>query len=148
MTRRSRQISDTVFLADGNERVALTAADRRQPHVGIWWHNDVSIVAVLQPLDGLPSELNVVDSELGHVLEWPLVAKPLKQPVTADYFLVPRGRVLFDRHRERGLIYHGNRTDQARLRRIAKVFGLSDWDARLDDHYLMDDAVDELFGDE
>lgn len=148
MPRPSRPITDTVFLADGNERVALTAADRRQPHVGIWWHNDVSIVAVLQPLDGLPSELNLVDSELGHVLEWPLVAKSLKQPVTADYFIVPRGRVLFDRHRERGLIYHGNQTNQAQLQRIAKLFGLTDWDARLDDHYLMGGAADELFGDE
>ena len=77
-----------------------------------------------------------------------MVAKMLNQSLSADYFIVPRGRVLFDRQREMGFIYHGNSTGQSQLQRIAKLFGLSDWESAIDDHYLMGNAADELFSDE
>lgn len=38
-----------------------------------------------------------------------------------------------------------NHTGRAQLQRIAKLFGLSDWETPIDDHYLMGDAADELF---
>ena len=41
-----------------------------------------------------------------------------------------------------------NRTGQIQLQRISKLFGLSEWEAAIDDHYLMGNAADELFFDE
>jgi hypothetical protein len=65
-----------------------------------------------------------------------------------NYYDVPRGRVLLNRKTGRGLIYHGNATRRAVLRRIAKLYGLSKWDDHTDGHYLMGAAADELFDNE
>ncbi|MCX7422613.1 MAG: hypothetical protein NT013_24155 [Planctomycetia bacterium] len=144
MLRRS---PTTVFLAEGLQRIPLTTLSKHGPCVGIWWHNDERIVAIAQTLQSFAAKRQIVDCNLCHVHEWPLVAKMLNQSLSADYFIVPRGRVLFDRQREMGFIYHGNSTRQSQLQRIAKLFGLSEWEAAIDDHYLMGNAADELFSD-
>lgn len=142
-----RRKPTTVFLAEGLQRIPLSTSSKPEPCVEIWWHNDETIVAVVQTLQSFAANRQIVDCNLGHVHEWSLVANTLKQPSSADYFIVPRGRVLFDRQGETGLIDHGNQTGQAMLQRIAQLFGLSAWEAPLDDHYLMGDAADELFAD-
>ena len=143
-----RRNPTTVFLAEGLQRIPLTTLSKHGPCVGIWWHNDERIVAIAQTLQSFAAKRQIVDCNLCHVHEWPLVAKMLNQSLSADYFIVPRGRVLFDRRREMGFIYHGNSTRQSQLQRIAKLFGLSEWEAAIDDHYLMGNAADELFSEE
>jgi hypothetical protein len=89
-----------------------------------------------------------VDSDLTHLDAWPTVAAQFHCSRDDDYFVVPRGRVLFERRSDAGVIYHGNETDAATLRRIAKAFNLKRWRAEVDEHYLMGSAADQLFGDE
>jgi len=55
----------------------------------------------------------------------------------AEYFDVPRGRVLWSPSKERGLIYHDDSTDTETLNQIAAMFGLRRWDVRHDDHYFV-----------
>ena len=102
---------------------------------------------MVQPVRTFPAKRHLVDSSLGHVLEWPLAAKQLKQPSTAEYFTVPRGRVLFDRREETRLIYQGNETNRAALMQFRPLFGLTAWKLRQDDHYLMGKAADEMFNE-
>ena len=89
-----------------------------------------------------------MDSDLSHADEWPPIAHYFNKTPEVDYFVIPRGRVLFDRDQGIGILYHGNATGDNRLREIAARFGLAVWQARIDEHYLMGDAIDDLFSQE
>lgn len=45
------------------------------------------------------------------------------------------------------IIYHGNTTTPQRLQKIAAEFSLTYWESRTDTHYMMGDAIDDLFDD-
>ena len=63
--------------------------------------------------------------------------------VSAEYFDVPRGRVLWSPAKKSSVIYHGNRTPKHRLEKIAETFRLDDYTAKTDFHYMIGDAVDD-----
>ncbi len=86
-----------------------------------------------------------MDSSLEHWREWPKVALKFGRREDSDYLAVPRGRVLLRQRNSRGLIYHGNETDQRTLQRIAELYHLVQWESQIDEHYLMGEATDDLF---
>lgn len=139
---------DVIFLYENDERTKLHEFTSDGPFIGIWWDDGVRIVAILERPTGEPGTLSLVDSDLLHVCEWPTIAHYFNESPDTEYYVVPRGRVLFDLDRQRGIIYHGNATTKARLRKIAARFGLVDWESRLDDHYLTGEAADDLFRDD
>lgn len=86
----------------------------------------------------------LLDTNLSHDEVWPVVRPLLDCPEETEYFDIPRGRILYDAWEQRGVIYHGNATPREALERLAEVFGLPDWEDRLDEHYLTGEAL-ELF---
>ncbi|TWU10514.1 hypothetical protein [Allorhodopirellula heiligendammensis] len=62
-----------------------------------------------------------------------------------EYFSVPRGRVLWSPTKKTSIVYHGNTTTPERLQKIADEFSLADWESRTDIHYMMGDAIGDLF---
>lgn len=134
-----------VFLAENGQRIPLKSIKVKGPHVGIWWHSTSRLVAVLQPITSIAAAGRLADSDLAHADEWPFVAKHLHESPASEYSILPRGRTLYDRNQDRGIIYHGNGTDQERLKKLAGIFSLVNWEAKIDDHYLVEKAADELF---
>lgn len=113
--------------------------------VGIWW-DDGTGQAVLahSPTENATGDL-LVDSNLKHVSEWPRVCKQFGKSAGDEYFSIPRGRVVYDRQHDRGIIYHGPATSPDRLQLIAEEFHLEDWISRLDEHYFTGADADRLF---
>lgn len=136
-----------LLLAEQSQRQPIRPDDVQQPHVGIWWHSGLQAAVILQPVSALPESMLLVDSTLAHYQEWPLVARHFGLPRTADAYVLPRGRTLYDRRQKQGLIYHGNGTNRRILRKLARLFGVARWQAKLDEHYLIGEAADRLFED-
>lgn len=67
---------------------------------------------------------------------------------SAEYFDVPRGRVLWSPAKQISIIYHGNATPPDRLQRIAQTFQLEGWIAQTDIHYMIGDVVDTYFSED
>ena len=80
-----------------------------------------------------------------HWREWESICQHFNKRPRDEYFVIPRGRVLVQHNTGRGLIYHGDATPGATLKRIAKLFRLSTWTAQADLHYMCD--ADDLFDD-
>jgi hypothetical protein len=126
-------------------------ADRRSapaglgPYVGIWWAKDRRIAAMLQVAAEIRASSPLVDCDLEHLKAWSAVAAHFGRREADNYFDVPRGRVLWSRETDCGIIYHGNETQPATLKRIAKLYGLIKWNGHIDEHYLMGDEADALF---
>jgi len=118
------------------------------PHVGIWWHRSQRLVGFAQAIDDLPEFVGLVDSDLGHNDLWTAARPELGCDELAEYFDVPRGRVLWSPSKKRGLIYHGNGTDTETLNQIAAMFGLLRWDVQHDDHYFVGENLEKFLDDE
>lgn len=119
-----------------------------QPLIGIWWDDGTSRAVLSHPLTEQVSGGRLLDSNLTHQAEWSKVRKIFRRDADEEYFSVPRGRVVFDTERERGIIYHGPSTSPERIVEIAKEFQLEEWVARVDEHYCMGDDVDRLFAED
>lgn len=117
------------------------------PLVGIWWDNGTTLVALTHSPDENSHGNDGIDSNLNHADEWDHVAPRFGLSARAEYFSIPRGRVLINRPTGAGLIYHGAATTENRLRVIAAEFRLDAWNGKLDDHYQMGHAADALFDD-
>jgi hypothetical protein len=118
------------------------------PLIGIWWDDGKRRAVLAHPLDENATGDVLVDSNLGHIHEWPKISKTFGKSKRDEYFSVPRGRVIYDRRKKRGIIYHGPSTSPGRLKEIAAEFHLEKWVACLDEHYSMGDDADWLFDDE
>ena len=116
--------------------------------VGIWWDDGETLVALSHAIDENSTGSNLRDSNLVHAQMWPEIAHRFQLTDADEYFSIPRGRVLFNRAEDIGWILHGNETSPERLRVIAKRFDLSEWTGRIDEHYLMGAAADELFDED
>ena len=117
------------------------------PQIGIWWDNGSHIVA----FPHLPGESDratgLCDSDDAHNDLWPDAAIRLGLTDSEEYFSVPRGRVLWSPSKKTSIIYHGNATSTDRLEKIAVMFSLTEWEPRTDIHYMMGDAISDLFDD-
>lgn len=115
-------------------------------HVGIWWHDAELIVAFLQPVSENDNQKHWIDSDLSHDSAWDIARKLLAWPSETEYFQVPRGRVVWDFNLRSGIFYHGNATPVDVFEKLAELFQLPRWEARLDEHYLTGDALEEFYG--
>jgi hypothetical protein len=118
---------------------------KRNPLIGIWWDNGLQTVAITHPVDQNSTGRMLVDSNHSHSESWPEVCRRLGHSPDVEYFMVPRGRVLFHSATGRGLIYHGQATTPERLAAVARVFHLTSWSSQLDDHYATGDDLDQIF---
>lgn len=149
MTESERcQSKDVIILAEGGQRNLLKSSTMSDPMIGIWWADRNRIVAILQRPNRATDRTSLLDSDFSHADEWPGIAHHFGKTPDVDYFVIPRGRILFDRDQGIGILYHGNFTEGNRLQEIATLFGFAVWKAQLDDHYLMGDSVDDLFSQE
>ena len=130
----------------------MTSHEASVPLVGIWWdavgwQGGSDLVVLAHPIAATSSGTRFIDSDLNHFEEWDRIASRLNRSSEEEYFVVPRGRVLYRKTNRVGLIYHGTATSETRLKTIAAAFGYVQWENRLDDHYEMDSGgLDELFG--
>jgi len=145
---KRRRSNDVIILAEDGKRKLLKESTLSDPLIGIWWDNQDRIVAILQQLNDASGGTSLLDSDFSHADEWPRIAHHFGETPEVEYFVIPRGRVLFDQDQGIGILYHGNATGENRLREIAARFGLAVWKAQMDEHYLMGDAIDDLFGQE
>jgi hypothetical protein len=120
-----------------------------EPLVGIWWENGGKIAAFSHhPSDNSTNIAGRIDSNYAHVDLWPEAAKSLGCDPQAEYFFIPRGRVLINRRTNEGIILHGASTSQKSLIRIAKLFQLTKWTSEIDDHYAIGTDADTVFEDD
>lgn len=136
-----------IYVEYAAKPVARSAASWSQPAPGIWWAVEGNVIALLQSPPRADRSGQFLDSSLAHVREWPSVANLFGRSRDSLYFDVPRGRVLLTRRTNHGVIYHGNETTAGTLGRIAHAFNLENWNAEIDEHYLMGAAADRLFED-
>ena len=105
----------------------------------------------LFPNSSLPDEDDVqaeyCDSDYAHNDLWPEAGMQFGLDSSAEYFDVPRGRVLWSPTKQISVIDHGNATPQPRLEQIAEMFHLDKWTAHTDIHYIIGDVVDPYFYD-
>ncbi len=123
----------------------VTPANAFGFHVGIWWQNDQQLVAFRQPVTEIETTGHLVDSDLTHDSAWETARWELLPPPTVEYFQIPRGRILWDTVHRAGIVYHGNSTPEAVFKELARLYGLPRWEARLDEHYLTGDALEEFY---
>jgi len=120
----------------------------KTPQVGIWWDDGKQLVALTHPYtEDVTCVAGRIDSDLSHVDEWPKVAREFNLTAADEYFTIPRGRVLLLADALVGVILHGTATKPSRLPLIARRFGLTDWRAEIDTHYLTGAEADRLFDD-
>lgn len=120
---------------------------KNEPQIGIWWDTGSQIVAFPHSPSEADSTTGLCDSDDAHNDLWPDAAMQFGLTEFAEYFSVPRGRVLWSPSKRISIIYHGNATTVGRLDEIAKVFRLGQWESRTDMHYMMGRSVDDLFDD-
>ena len=127
--------------------ISERATEMTSPLIGIWWDDGSQIV----PFHHLPDENNVqagyCDSDFAHNDFWPQAKMQFGLDEWAEYFSVPRGRVLWSPAKQTSVIYHGNATSPDRLEKIADTFKLGNWNAKTDIHYTIGNAVDDFFDD-
>ncbi len=108
-----------------------------KPQIGIWWDNGQQIIAFsMSPRKPDPAT-GLCDSDYSHNDQWPEAAMQFGASPDDDYFSVPRGRVKFEPATGKYIILHGNKTSASRLPLIAAKFGLTNWEARKDGHYVI-----------
>ena len=114
-------------------------------HVGIWWHDDQRLVAFRQKVTEIETTGHLVDSDLTHDSAWETARRELHCPATVEYFQIPRGRLLWDTVHQAGILYHGNSTPEVVFKELARLYGLPRWEARLGEHYLTGEALEEFY---
>jgi hypothetical protein len=110
---------------------------KRDPQIGIWWDNGELIIVFPTSAGKSDPETGLCDTEDSHNDCWPEAAMQLGAEPDDEYFSVPRGRVKYDPERNISIIFHGNHTAESRLPMIAAKFGLQNWEARKDGHYVI-----------
>lgn len=118
-----------------------------EPQIGIWWDDGSKIVAFPHASGEVDLATGLSDSDDSHNDLWPDAAMRFGLIDFEEYFSIPRGRVLWSPAKQLSIIYHGNATTPERLKKIAAEFSLEKWEARTDIHYMMGDAVNDLFND-
>ena len=144
MPRRSSWVK-VLFLYDEQK---LKRIDRTQAlgfHVGIWWNDDKRLVAMLQTISKIKNVGHLIDSDLSHDSAWETARHELSGHEDAEYFDIPRGRIVWDTVHCSGVLYHGNATPTDVFEELAKLFRLPRWEARLDEHYLTGDALEVFY---
>jgi hypothetical protein len=126
----------------------LRDQDNTELYVGIWWHHRRQLVGFGQPVATIQEPRTLIDSNLTHADAWDMARRELSCPSEAEYFSIPRGRILWHAERELGIFYHGNATQKGVLGRLAKLFGLPRWEAHMDVHYLTGQTLDDYFNQE
>jgi hypothetical protein len=121
---------------------------RSGPLIGIWWDDGITLVAIAHAPSENASVGLLIDSELNHFEEWDSVASRFGLSASDEYFEVPRGRVLVKQQTGEGMIYHGNATSAARLRKIAARYKLIKWTTQRNEHYDIGPDADALFAGE
>ncbi len=114
-------------------------------HVGIWWHDNERLVAFRQSVAEIKTTGHLVDSDLSHDSVWETARQELHCSAALEYFQIPRGRILWDAFHRAGILYHGNSTPQMVFEELARFYGLPRWEARLDEHYLTGEALEEFY---
>jgi hypothetical protein len=114
-------------------------------HVGIWWHDNQRVVAFLQSIAEIKTTGHLVDSDLTHDSVWELARPEFSFQAGAEYFNVPRGRIIWDTVHQSGRLYHGNSTPTELLDELARIYRLPRWEAQLDEHYLTGDALEQFY---
>jgi hypothetical protein len=66
-----------------------------EPLLGIYWLVGTEVVAFSQPMNEVPSAAGFRDANVGHADLWPRVVARHPELRGLDYFVVPRGRVLY-----------------------------------------------------
>lgn len=115
------------------------------PQIGIWWDNGEKTVALTHDASVNSTGSRLIDSNLSHAESWPSVCHQLGMTANDEYFIIPRGRVLYRPFDGHGLIYHGRGTSPRRLKAIAETFNLAAWESRPDDHYAVGEDTDLIF---
>ncbi|WLD13542.1 hypothetical protein [Planctellipticum variicoloris] len=114
-------------------------------HVGVWWQDDERVVAFLQSIAEIKATGYLIDSDLSHDSAWETARRELSCAEATEFFDVPRGRILWDTAHQAGIIYHGNSTPAEVFDDLARLYRLPRWQARLDEHYLTGEALEEFY---
>ena len=144
MPRRSSRVK-VLFLYDEQKLKRITRTQAPGFHVGIWWHDDERLVAFLQSISEIKAVGHLIDSDLAHDAVWEIARHELTGHENAEYFDIPRGRIVWDTVHCSGILYHGNATPTEVFEELARLFRLPRWEARLDEHYLTGEALEEFY---
>lgn len=142
---RTTAWATVLFNHDGEKLHRVDCKKTHGFHVGIWWHDDKRLVAFRQPVTDIKTTEHLVDSDLSHDSAWETARRELHCPATVEYFQIPRGRILWDTVHRAGIVYHGNSTPEVVFKELARLYGLPRWEARLDEHYLTGEALEEFY---
>jgi hypothetical protein len=75
-----------------------------EPSVGIFWYFDDRLLTDCTPLSQAEAYGDCLTHPRGHLRYWTLLQRNRVVPVDLEYEEPPRGRVLFDRRRDRFLL--------------------------------------------
>lgn len=142
---RRKSWPSVLFLYDEQKLKRITRTQTLGFHVGIWWHDDERLVAFLQSISEIKSVGHLIDSDLAHDAVWEIARHELTGHENAEYFDIPRGRIVWDTVHCSGILYHGNATPTEVFEELARLFRLRRWEARLDEHYLTGEALEECY---
>lgn len=134
-----------VFLYEDQGYRPSKPTRRTGVNVGLWWHTEERLVAFVQPIKVITTSGNLIDTDLSHDGAWDVARQVLSCPSKTEYFDIPRGRIIWDARLLCGIIYHGNATPGTVFSRLARLFRLPRWEARLDVHYLTGDALEAFY---
>ena len=144
MSRRKSWPS-TLFLYEEQRLRRIEHTRHLGFHVGIWWHDAKRLVALLQSIAEINAVGHLIDSDLSHDSAWETARHELSCHEEAEYFHIPRGRIVWDTVHRAGILYHGNATPTEAFEELAKLFRLPRWEARLDEHYLTGEALEDFY---
>ena len=142
---RRKSWPSVLFLYDGQKLQRIERTQSLGFHVGIWWHDDERLVAFLQSIAEIKAVGHLIDSDLSHDAVWETARHELTDHEDAEYFEIPRGRIVWDTVHCSGILYHGNATPTEVFEELAKLFRLPRWEARLDEHYLTGEALEAFY---
>lgn len=142
---RRKSWPSVLFLYDQQKFKRIERPRNLAFHVGIWWHDDERVVAFLQSITVIKFAGHLLDSDLSHDSAWETARHELSCREYAEYFDVPRGRIVWDSVHRCGILYHGNATPTDVFEELARLFRLPRWEARLDEHYLTGEALEAYY---
>lgn len=102
-----------------------------------WWRSCNRLLRSKRP--------DTSSTRISHDSAWETARRELPYPEATEYFDVPRGRILWDTAHQAGIIYHGNSTPAEVFDELAGLYRLRRWQARLDEHYLTGEALEEFY---
>ncbi|MBS0205534.1 MAG: helix-turn-helix domain-containing protein [Planctomycetes bacterium] len=108
-------------------------------------YRDLDVLRFLQSIAEIKTVGHLIDSDLSHDVSWDTARQELRCQAEAEYFDIPRGRIVWDTVHRAGILYHGNETPVEAFEELARLFRLPRWEARLDEHYLTGEALEEFY---